>query len=348
MQCARTFPRPSASARLVNASAFKGAAFGPLSKCHPAKTASQRQPRRGVIHASRDVAQQLDDVPKTSAFKGLVYVLLAAGFAAFSFAQIAHTQDYYVQGLGVMPVTSSQYSFVRSYGTSLIPLALYSLYSSLQQTTAATAAKLNFALFVYGAGYGIPVLLGYFDKVVPPPYAIAALLLTGIAAVFPPLFSGVDIGRAFSDIQEGVRKLFEIRGTLSFFTLVTTIIFFGQGVAVYAAPERILPPDLLEGAARAAVIIFARGVSAASLAATVASAVIKDIADNKKLNERKTFVILNLGLILMSGGMLLVAYFNALEPTGLLKTSPGYFYLRVGVSTFNILVLIANIFLGAK
>lgn len=47
------------------------------------------------------------------------------------------------------------------------------------------------------------------------------------------------------------------------------------GVAVYAAPERILPPDLLEGAARAAVIIFARGVSAASLAATVASAVIK-------------------------------------------------------------------------
>jgi hypothetical protein len=65
-------------------------------------------------------------------FKGLVYVLLAAGFAAFSFAQIAHTQDYYVQGLGVMPVTSSQYSFVRSYGTSLIPLALYSLYSSLQ------------------------------------------------------------------------------------------------------------------------------------------------------------------------------------------------------------------------
>jgi hypothetical protein len=77
----------------------------------------------------------------SAAFRGLVYVLLAAGFAAFSFAQIAHTQDYYVQGLGVMPVTSSQYSFVRSYGTSLIPLALYSLYSSLQVRISSATLK---------------------------------------------------------------------------------------------------------------------------------------------------------------------------------------------------------------
>lgn len=47
------------------------------------------------------------------------------------------------------------------------------------------------------------------------------------------------------------------------------------GLTVYVAPTLILPADLLEGAARGAVIIFARGVSAASLAATVAMASIK-------------------------------------------------------------------------
>jgi hypothetical protein len=72
----------------------------------------------------------------------------------------------------------------------------------------------------------------------------AALLLTGIAAVFPPSFTGVDVGRAFSDIQEGVRKLFEIRGTLSFFTLVTTIIFFGQGASSF--PYHRLNPHYCE------------------------------------------------------------------------------------------------------
>ena len=44
---------------------------------------------------------------------------------------------------------------------------------------------------------------------------------------------------------------------------------------MYVAPTMILPADLLEGAARNAVIIFARGVSAASLAASIAMACIK-------------------------------------------------------------------------
>lgn len=73
---------------------------------------------------------------------------------------------------------------------------------------------------------------------------------------------------------------------------------------------------------------------------------LQDIADNKKVGERATFNILNLGLIVMSAGMLLVAYFNSLEADGLLATSPQYFWLRVVVSSFNIVVLLANVFVG--
>eukprot|EP00243_Klebsormidium_subtile_P007056 TRINITY_DN308_c0_g1_i2.p1 TRINITY_DN308_c0_g1~~TRINITY_DN308_c0_g1_i2.p1 ORF type:complete len:349 (+),score=80.92 TRINITY_DN308_c0_g1_i2:360-1406(+) len=345
----------------MNASSFKGQAFAPLSKEAFSKRAVPKQARKarirasrdvavnaqlGVIEKTRDVATQLEEIEKTTAFRALVFGLLGAGFAAFSFAQIARTKDYYTQGLGVMPITSSQYSFVRSYGTSLIPMSLYSFYAALQRTTAGMAAKLDVALLVYGVGYGVPVLLGYLNKVVPQPYAIAALTLTGIASVFPPLFGGLTVEKISSGFERGFRELFKVRGTLSFFSLATTLIFLVQGLTVYVAPTRILPADLLAGAAREAVIIFARGVSAASLAGALAMASIKDIADNKKFGERTTFNVLSLGLILMSAGMLLVAYFNGLEPDGLLKTSPFYFYLRVGVSSFNILVLIANVLVG--
>ena len=42
----------------------------------------------------------------------------------------------------------------------------------MQKTTAGMAAKLDFALLVYGVGYGVPVLIGYLNKIVPQPYAM--------------------------------------------------------------------------------------------------------------------------------------------------------------------------------